>query len=172
MRALARCYSNASVVKALESKARSIERTLGIISPVDNTLWTFHALVGNKPPEDLPLDEAEKTLAHLYSTMTMPKSSPPQPVDLSDRYRSLLDSLLFILPEVRSSEQGASHPLNTICLLSSISQCYAKVGDLERARETKKDEMTIIASSWGEGHLLMVDAVKEYNALSPGDELT
>ncbi len=165
LRSLAMCCDDQVITNALDAKARSIEQSLGIVSPAHNAIATLHAMVGSKPPPDQPAEDVDKTLKQFYATLSLPEAKPPLPLELAERHQFLLDLLLSTLPEVRASEHGAKHPLSTINTLSMISKYYAKLENLEQSRVFKEEEMALIAEHWGEGHRLMVDAVKEYTNL-------
>lgn len=156
---------------ALLTKARSIEKKLGVTNVLDMTMGALVKQFGKGPERpEMSLEQAEEILAAWQEQ----KPDVPPFIEMTltkdQRYKQLLPILEKALTTVCEIEKDEEYPLSTICIMSEASRVHKELGDIETAKALLEKKMKVIANSWGEGHGLMVDAYEAYQALCKESE--
>ncbi|HEY9717033.1 MAG TPA: tetratricopeptide repeat protein [Trichormus sp.] len=168
MRSLAMTELGTPLSDALQAKANAIEKSGGFETVTVNVARdVVSKLTGEPPPLDMALSEAETIVSEFYQTPVPGGNEPFINLELSQEQitAQLLSLLEMGLAMAEECEANSKHPLQTICILAQLSDVHKEAGDIPKAKAALEREMSIIASKWGEGHIIMVEAMEKYGKL-------
>lgn len=161
MRKLALCEPHLPLSKALTTKATAIEKETGATTLAGNIAALLESM-SNAPKIEMSIEDADRIIQN-WKDSFVEESIPFVAVELTEKQRyeqlvSLIKKALVIEERCHADE---SHPLSRINLLSEASKCYVEMGDIENAKLYKQKEVDVISEHWGEGHLMMLEALEE-----------
>lgn len=163
MRKLATTDPQGRLGKAFSSKARAIGQEGGIETLADSIISKILAKSGPSQQLVMPVEEAEIVIDQWEATLSN-DGVPFVSLTLNNeqRYRQLLSMFERAIAIAEVAEKGSEAPLSTLNLLAEMADCHKELGEDEKAKELKERELKLIAEHWGEGHVMYVEAVEDY----------
>jgi tetratricopeptide (TPR) repeat protein len=169
---LAMCDKESALSKALVAKYHRAEQFDDPLT-LANSIMSKIAAAQGEVAEPLPIavaaktvdvEEAEKIIEEWRQAQAFTIKAPSH-MTRDEQCRHLLPLAEKAVALAQEVEANDAHPLSTICLLSDKSKVHKELGDNAQALKCKEMELAVIASHWGEGHQLMVEAHMQYTKL-------
>ncbi len=167
LHALSKLKGESPLGRAFKAKARIYDKELGNQGWSDSLASAERKLTGAKETPDMVLKEADRLIGSWkkeHAGLTVPYVT--MEMSATQRYEQLSGIIIRALTIAESKECDAENPpLELTALLAEGSRCYKELGKIEQAKALKEREMQLISKYWGEGHLMMVEALESYEEL-------
>ena len=168
LRHIALCKPRTELSKAMTSVARALEQKFGIKSAEDVAMQMLFTVMGRQPEPDMVAEEANKHLEDWFTEEEQKTDVPFVQIEISreERLRKLMPLLERAQIAADIVEATDSHPLCRISILAQMSEVLLELGEVERAKKLRQEQIVILKKHWGDEHAMTKEANAELEKLA------